>query len=130
MTESKPVLYPGFWAEKTPDKPAVIMADDGSTLSYRELDAFANRLGRFYQWFGLNTGEHVAYCLENRVECPALQWGAHYVGLYYTFISTRLTGPEAAYIAADCGAKVVIVSAKTAALVADAIRGLDNAPSV
>ena len=128
MSDNKPQLYPGAHAARTPEKPAVIMAESGATLSYAALDTFANRLGRLYQWLGLKPGHHVAYCLENRLECPAVQWGAHYVGLYYTFISTRLTGAEAAYIVADCEAQVLLVSAKTAPAILDAVRALPRPP--
>ncbi len=130
MTETSPVLFPGTHAARTPDKPAVIMAESGATMSYRELDGFANRLARLYQWNGLKTGDHVAYCLENRLECPALQWGAHYAGLYYTFTSTRLTIGELGYIIGDCDARIVVVSAKTAAAVVQAVADLAMPPKI
>lgn len=130
MSDKQPLLYPGAHAERTPEKPAVIMAESGATLTYAALDTYANRLGRLYQWLGLKAGHHVAYCLENRLECPAVQWGAHYVGLYYTFISERLIGAEAAYIVADCEAQVLLVSAKTAPAILDAVRALPRPPQI
>lgn len=126
----KPNLYPGAHAAHSPDKAAVIMAESGETLTYGELDTYANRLGRLYQWLGLKPGDHVAYCLENRLECPVVQWGAHYAGLYYTFISTRLTGSEAAYIVEDCEAQVLVVSAKTAPAIVEAVRALARPPQI
>lgn len=130
MSDKQPRLYPGAHAARTPEKSAVIMAESGATLTYSELDAYANRLGRLYQWMGLKPGDHVAYCLENRLECPAVQWGAHYAGLYYTFISTRLTGAEAAYIVEDCEAQVLVVSAATAPAILDAVRALPRPPQI
>jgi long-chain acyl-CoA synthetase len=130
QTPSLAMAYPGGLLPRLADKAAVTMAESGQSMTYGELDAFANRLGRMYQWLGLKTGEHVAYMLENRLECPAVQWGAHYAGLYYTFVSTRLTPAEASYIVSDCEAKVVIVSAKTVGPVLDAIRGLENPPRI
>lgn len=130
MSDKQPQLYPGAHAAHSPAKAAVVMAETGATLSYAELDGQANRLGRLYQWLGLKPGDHVAYCLENRLECPVVQWGAHYAGLYYTFISTRLTGAEAAYIVADCEAQVLLVSAKTAPTIIDAIRALPRPPQI
>ncbi|MCY1262329.1 3-[(3aS,4S,7aS)-7a-methyl-1,5-dioxo-octahydro-1H-inden-4-yl]propanoyl:CoA ligase [compost metagenome] len=126
----KPNLYPGAHAAHSSDKAAVIMAESGETLTYGALDTYANRLARLYQWLGLKPGEHVAYCLENRLECPAVQWGAHYAGLYYTFISTRLTGAEAAYIVEDCEAQVLVVSAKTAPVIVEAVRALARPPQI
>jgi len=123
-------LYPREYASRNPDKPAVIMAESGASMSYRELDGYANRLGRLYQWLGLKTGDHVAYCLGNRLECPAVQWGAHYVGLYYTFVSTRLAAQEVGYIISDCEARVVVVSANTPSAIIDELRALPTAPRI
>ncbi len=123
-------LYPGALVPRLADKAAAIMAESGESISYGELDAYANRLGRMYQWLGLKTGEHVAYLVENRLDCLAIQWGAHYAGLYYTFVSTRLTSGEVAYIVGDCNAKVVVVSAQTAEPVLDALRALKNPPKI
>lgn len=130
MTNTTPLLYPAVHLAKHGAKPAVIMAESGQTLSYQELDADANRLARLYQSLGLRSGDHVAYCVENRIECPALLWGAHYAGLYYTFISSRLTASEAAYIVADCNAKVMVLSAKTSPAILDAIRALPTPPQI
>ncbi len=128
MTEATPLRYPGAYVRTRGSKPAVIMAESGASLSYAELDAFANRFARLTQSLGLKPGDHVAYCLENRLEAPAVQWGAHYAGLYYSFISSRLTPAEAVYIVQDCDAKVVVLSAKTAPGLTDALRSLYNPP--
>ncbi len=48
--------------------------------------------------------------MENRLEFLQVAWGAHYAGLNYTFLSTRLTPDEAAYIIGDSGSRVVVVS--------------------
>lgn len=123
-------FYPGAYLPEMADKPAIVMAEDSSMMSYAQIDRFANKLGRFFQWLGLEEGDHVAYCVENRLECPAIQWGAHYVGLYYTFISTRLTGSEATYIVQDCDAKVLIVSAETAPRIVDSVKKMAQPPRI
>jgi fatty-acyl-CoA synthase len=106
--------FPGAFRERLADKPAAIMAGSGEALTYAELDARANQGARMFAALGAEPGRHVAFCLENRLELVWLQWAAHYAGLYYTFISTRLTGEEIAYIVDDCQARVLVVSAKTA----------------
>lgn len=128
MTEPTPLKYPGAWVAISPEKPAVIMAESGESVGYRELNAYASRLGRMFQWSGLKPGDHVAYCLENRIECPGVQWGAHYAGLYYTFISTRLSASEIAYIIDDCDARALVFSAATAPLVLEALKGRAGSP--
>ena len=48
-----------------PDKPAVVMAGSGQVVTYRELDAEANRVSHLFRSLGLRPGDHVAFCLEN-----------------------------------------------------------------
>jgi len=130
MSETENLRYPGVYASVNPDKAAVVMSGSGKALSYGELDAYAWRLARLYRSLGLQPGDHVAYSVENRVECLALQWGAHYAGLYYTFISTRLTEGEASYIIQDCGARAVVLCAVTAPALHRSLRELSTQPAL
>lgn len=128
MAETPVLRYPGSHVAERGGKPAVVMAQSGETLSYGELDAFAARLARLYRALGLQPGDHVAYCMETRLECLAVQWGAHYGGLYYTFISTRLLPAEVRYIVEDCDARVLIVSEATRELAQAALADLAQPP--
>ncbi|MDG2303341.1 MAG: acyl-CoA synthetase [Candidatus Binatia bacterium] len=118
--------YPGTWAEKEPDRPAVIMAADGRIVTYRELDDTANRLARVFHSIGLKPGDHVAFCMENRAEYLPIMWGCHYAGLYYTAVSSRLTADELAYILEDSGSRVFITSPYKADQVAELGDRLDR----
>ena len=125
--------YPGHWAQKEPERPAVIMASDGSQVTYGELDALANRLSRLFRSVGLQPGDHVAFCLENRPEYLPIMWGAHYAGLYYTAISSRLTADELGYIIEDSGSRAFLTSpykADQAREIGDVLAGLDLRLSV
>ncbi len=104
-------MVPGEHAATTPDRPAVIMATSGQVITYAELDAEANRVSRLFRSLGLRPGDHVAFCLENHPRFLALAWGAHYAGLYYTAMSSRLTTEEMDYIIGDCGARAFVASA-------------------
>jgi acyl-CoA synthetase (AMP-forming)/AMP-acid ligase II len=104
-------MYPGAHAASRPEHPAIVMADSGDTISYAELDAEANRLAHVFRDAGLQPGDHVAFCLENHARFLPICWGAHYAGLIYTAISSRLTTDEMAYIVDNCGARVFITSA-------------------
>ncbi|MEZ5381678.1 MAG: acyl-CoA synthetase [Microthrixaceae bacterium] len=102
--------FPGVHAQTTPDRVALTMAGSGQQLTFGELDAVANRLARTFGELGLEHGDHVAACMENRIEVPQVAWGAHYSGLHYTFFSTHLTAEEAAYIIGDSGSRVVVLT--------------------
>jgi len=104
-------MYPGAHA---PDAPALILAESGRTVTYGELDAAANQISRLFRAQGLHVGGHVALLVDNSAAFFELTWGAHYAGLLYTAISTRLTAEEVAYIVTDCGADTVVVSARYA----------------
>ena len=103
-------MYPGVHAAAHPDKPALIMAGSGETITYAQLDAEANRVSRVFREAGLAPGDHVAWCLENHRNFLPLAWGAHYAGLVYTPISSRLTTDEIAYIVDNSGARAFITS--------------------
>ena len=118
MTTS-PDAHPGTWAAKTPDKPAIIMAGSGETVTYAELDETANRLSQLFHRAGLRPGDHVAFVMENRAEYLAIAWGAHYAGLYYTAISSRLTSEELGYIIEDSESRALIASPYMAESLAD-----------
>lgn len=104
-------MHPGAFP---PDHPAIVMAASGRTVSYGELDAAANRISHLFRELGLQPGDHVALMIENSVEFLELLWGAHYAGLLYTAISTRLTPDEVAYIASDCEAGAFVISSRYA----------------
>jgi long-chain acyl-CoA synthetase len=103
-------LYPGAHAATRPDHPAIVLATTGESISYRELDEEANRLSHVFRDMGLEPGDHIAFCLENHPRFLAICWGAHYAGLIYTAMSSRLTTEEMAYIIDNCAARVFITS--------------------
>ena len=117
---------PGQWASATPDKPAIIMAPSGDTVTYRELEERANQISRLLRNEGLEAGDHIAFNIENRADFMVVVWGCHYAGLYYTALSTRLNAEEASYIINDCGAKAFIT---TPALKSVAVEVLDDIPN-
>ena len=110
-------MHPGEHARLHPDKPAVVMADGGQVLTYRELDERSNQGAQLFRSLGLDAGDHVAFCLENHPRFFELCWAAQRAGLIYTAISSRLTPDEAEYIAgisdwikrkAECGYHAII----------------------
>ena len=109
MTEIGPTL-PDH-AARTPDKPALIMAESGETTTYAELEERSNRYAQLFRALGLRTGDHIALYLENTPRYHEICWAAKRSGLFFTCISSYLTAPEVDYIVGDCGAKLFISSA-------------------
>ncbi|MFF5205990.1 acyl-CoA synthetase [Streptosporangium sp. NPDC000396] len=107
-------MHPGAIAAVAPDKPAVIMADSGRVVTFRELDEESNRLAHLFRASGLQPGDHIAFMLENHPLFLVVAWAAHRSGLYYTAISSRLKTDELAYIVDNCEARVFISSAQLA----------------
>ncbi len=133
MSDSPLELYPGHWAQRTPDKPAVVLAGSGETVSYAQLDDAARRLANLFRKAGLERGDHVAFCMENRPEYLPIMWGAHYAGLYYTAASSRLTTEELGYIIEDSNSRAFLTSPYKAEAVdglADQLAALDIRLSV
>lgn len=103
-------MHPSHYARVTPDKPAVIMASTGETLSFDQLERASNRAAQLFRHLGLKKGDVVAAYLPNIPDYFAVAWGAQRSGLYFVAMSSRLTLDEAEYIARDSGAKVVVAS--------------------
>lgn len=109
-------MHLGQIAAQTPDKPAVIMAGSGRTVTYRELNEESNRLAQLLHAEGLRPGDHIAFMLENHPLYLAIAWAAQRSGLYYTAVSSRLGPDEVAYIVANCEARVFIADASIPAI--------------
>lgn len=85
---------------------------EGDAVSFAELDELSVRVANWFRSIGLSRGDHVAFMLENRPELMVLAWAAQRSGLYYTLIPTHLREAEAAYIAFDSGARLIVGSAR------------------
>src|SRR5215475_12020502 len=109
-------MYPGTHAQEHPDRPAVIAAEDGAVLTYRDLDDSSMRLAQLLYSTGLRAGQHIAFLFNNRLEVFGIYWAALRSGLYVTAVNHHLSADEAAYIVNDCGAGVLLVSAALADL--------------
>ena len=123
-------MHPSVHAQTNPDKPAVIMAGSGETISYAELDRRSNRVAQVIRSRGIAIGDTIAICLENHPWFFALTWGAQRSGVHYVCISSRLTAPEIAYILADSGAKLLFGSAYLDATLDEVARLAPDVPQL
>lgn len=104
-------MYPGAHVDRFPDKPAVIVAESGEALTYRELEENSVRLARHLHDAGLRRGDHVALLSGNDPKIYEVYWAALRTGLYITAVNRHLSPSEISYIVDDCGARALIVSA-------------------
>ncbi len=120
-------MYPGAYARTNPNKPAVIMAESGETVTFGELESRSVKLARYFTAIGLRRGDHIALLTDNNCKVFEIYWAAMRSGLYLTAVNRHLTADEITYIVNDCGAKVLLVSAALGGL---AIEVAERTPAV
>ena len=94
-----------------PDKPAIIMASSGETVTFGDFEARSNQVAHFLRDAGLRRGDHIAVLAENSPRLLEIEGGAERAGLYYSLINTYLGAEEVAYIVANSQARVLFSSA-------------------
>ena len=109
-------MHPSSHAATHPDKPAIVMAGSGETMTYAELDARSNQVAHLLRTCGLKRGDVIAIMLDNRLGYLPLCWGAQRAGLIFTCLSTKLTADEAGYILRDSGARALFTGAVLSAV--------------
>jgi long-chain acyl-CoA synthetase len=91
-------------------KPALVLGGSGLAWTFGELQRRTDEAVAMLAARGLGFGDHIAVLFANEPELFPVVWAAQRTGLYYTPVNWHLTPEEAAYIVADCGAKVLIAS--------------------
>jgi len=119
--EGEEDMHPAHHAALTPHRPAVIMAETGASLSFAQLDALSNASAWQLRALGMVRGDVVATLFDNAPEVFVFGWAAQRCGLYQTAISTKLSARDIAFILADSGARLLVVSPAFAALAKEAL---------
>ena len=94
-----------------PDNVAVIC--DGRQLTYREMDALANRYAHWAKGRRIRRGDTVAVLLPNRLEYVAIWMGLAKVGVTTALINNNLTGKSLVHCLSLAGADHVIADGDT-----------------
>lgn len=110
----KEMMHPSVHSAANPSKPAIVLAQSGKTLTYRDLETRSNQGAQLFRSLGLRAGDKIALCLENRPEFFEIAWAAQRSGLYFVPLSTKLQAGEIDYILADSGARLFITSQRIA----------------
>jgi acyl-CoA synthetase (AMP-forming)/AMP-acid ligase II len=107
-------MQPGAYTAVKGDSAAVVMADSGTIITYRELDKRSKQLAQLFFSRGLRPGHHLAVLLENHPRYFEVYWAAQRCGLYTTPINWHLKPEEVGYIVQDCEATALVTSAALA----------------
>ncbi len=107
----------GFWriAATHPERVAIVDAD-GTTLTYGELLDRSRAIAHGLAALELTRGDAVAAVLPNHRSFLECWLAATESGLYFVPVNSHLAPAEAAYVVANCEAKVVIGHADLAEL--------------
>ncbi|GAB2834764.1 4-coumarate--CoA ligase family protein [Streptomyces daliensis] len=90
------------------DRPALVDALDGTTLSYAALDAFSRRIAAALTEAGLRQGDVLALHSPNSVLYPAVFYGASRAGAAVTTVHPLCTPEEFARQLRDAGARWIV----------------------
>jgi fatty-acyl-CoA synthase len=107
-------VYIGTQAKAAADKPAIIHARTGVSMTYGQLDAESIRVARLLHARGLRRGDRIAIYMENHLSYMALIWAALRSGLCAVPVNRYFTAEELAYVINDCGAKAVFTTVQQA----------------
>ena len=81
--------------DKWRDRPAITF--EGTTVSYGEMDAIANRYAHWAEQAGVRRGETVALMMPNRLEYLPIWYGLSKVGVICALINNQLIGEALAH---------------------------------
>ncbi|MEV7672053.1 amino acid adenylation domain-containing protein [Streptomyces sp. NPDC088752] len=96
-------------AARTPDAPAVV--DEGTTLTYAELDRRAEALARRLRARGAGPEEFVAVAVPRSAELMVALLGVHKTGAAHLPVDLDYPADRVAFMLADSGARTVVTTA-------------------
>ncbi|KAG0226174.1 hypothetical protein BGW42_003839 [Actinomortierella wolfii] len=92
--------------ESTPDAVAIIQ--DNRSMTYFELDTYANWIGQKLVEAGISHGENVAIMMERSIDLVANEIAILMAGAAYVPIDPRSPVERQVYIVKNCSAKIVV----------------------
>jgi acyl-CoA synthetase (AMP-forming)/AMP-acid ligase II len=88
-------------------RPALVVEDDGSSLSYQELDALRLEAASALLATGIQPGDRVALWAPNSVEWVVAGLATLTIGAVLVPVNTRMRADEAGYVLSRSGARVL-----------------------
>ncbi|MDJ0489956.1 AMP-binding protein [Rhodococcus qingshengii] len=116
-TEAPP-LTPDYWAERDPDRFAILVPD-GRSMTYGELAHLSRTVAQDWSARGIVTGDRVAVAMENRADYLVVAVAALRTSVRLVAVGTHLTTDEITHVIVDSDARLIVTSARYV----DTIRG-------
>ena len=114
-------------ARKTPDAAALVFTGaPGSTITYRALNAFANRLAAYLIRRGVRPGTFVGMCLGRSPEIVAAQLAIYKTGGVYAPLDPDLPEKHLAFMLDDAGIDTVLLHDPTEQKIKSQVRTIIN----
>jgi acyl-coenzyme A synthetase/AMP-(fatty) acid ligase len=95
-------------AERHPDKPYVISADDGRSLSYGDLRRYVRGIAAFLRAEGIATGDRIALAADNSIEHVLCYLGGMAYGATVCTVHVEMNRPHLPRILAQLRPRLVI----------------------
>lgn len=114
---AEPALIHQFlegWARENGSHPCLIEQQD-QILSYADVNALANRFGRFLRAGGLQPGDRVVFLLRNSHRYVAAYYGTLKAGGVAVPLNTSWSGAEVAWAVNHCAASLLVTEGRFAA---------------
>lgn len=97
-----------LFSRRYPEKKAIQF--QSQNLSFRELNARANKVANYLSSLGLSKGDRVAAFLDNCIQYPEIIYGCSKAGLVIVPINFRLTPAEALALVKHSSSKTLFIS--------------------
>lgn len=114
-------MYAPDVAATDPDRPCIVMASSGATVSYGEFEARSNQLAHLFRDRGLQRLDHHSLFMENHERFFEVCGAGERSGLYVTAINSYLTPDEVAYLVDNSRSRIVVTSAAKYEVARDAV---------
>src|SRR5258708_11407918 len=95
-------------ADRHPDKPYIVSADDGRSISYGAFRRLTRGIATFLRGQGIGTGDRVALVAENSIEHVACYIGVMAYGAAICTVHAEMNRRHLAHIMARVQARLVI----------------------
>jgi acyl-CoA synthetase (AMP-forming)/AMP-acid ligase II len=101
-------LAPRIWEINGAAPSGLALADGRCSLTWAELEARTNALGRGIESLGIPPGSHIVLASSNRAEFIETLIGAMRAGMIVTPVKTSWTAEELGHVLADAGTRLVV----------------------